>query len=130
MIRTGRFARTTVVVLLLGVVLLLFSSPALAGGAGACYLITTTMTQDANGNITSTTTVTPIPCDPAPIEDREPMPIRDEDPTPDGVTPSGNQVACTTLATGLRRGDQAQIDLGLVMLGAASVEEAQAICQG
>ena len=130
MIRTGRFARTTVVVLL-GVVLLLFSSPALAaGGAGACYLVTTTITQDGNGNFTFTTTVTPIPCPPAPMGPREPLEVDSTDPTPEGVTPSGNQVACTTLGTGLRRGDQAQIDLGLLMLGASSVEEGQAICQG
>lgn len=129
MIGTVRFARKTVVLLLLGVVLLLFSSPALA--TGACYLVTTTITWDANGNATSTTTVTPIPCPPAPFEDPwEPMPVRDRDPTPNGVTPSGNEVACATLGKGLQRGDQAQIDLGLLMLGASSVEEARAICRG
>lgn len=61
---------------------------------------------------------------------QDPLPVGNTKAAPDGVTPSGNQVACTTLGTGLLRGDQAQIALGLLMLGASSVEEAQAICQG
>ena len=128
MIRTGRFARTTVVVLLLGVVLLLFSSAALA--AGACYLVTTTMTQDENGKITSTTTVTPIPCPPAPIKPREPMDVGHTDATPNGVSPDpaelGRIVACDLLQSD----DPEIVASALDTLGVDTLEEGLELCGG
>ena len=62
------------------------------------------------------------------LNPRHPSNPAPPDPTPDGVTPSGSQVACATLHMGLRRNAPGTIALGLLMLGTSSVAEALEMC--